>query len=307
MKKRRRLPPLNALRALEALRETGSVTAAAERLSVSHSAVSHQIRILEQWVDRPVTMRNGRSVALTEAGESLARIVGEAFDSIRHELDLLPMRFQSSVSVSALPIIAEEIILPAIPAFQDRNPEITLHVSLAQTDRPRSSAPDVEILFCEVSGLQPAEAPFLPGDAVAVSAPALVARAGGDPSRTLRAGPFLSDEDSRMWPRWWASQVRAADRPQPSPTIFLEGSYLLQKAAIKGLGVALCRTATIQQALTAGELVVLSPDRIDDNWTYTLRTPSPRAEEPEVQVVVAWLKDLAARVVASSGPVRRTG
>ena len=297
MEKRRRLPPLNSLRALEALRESGSVTAAAERLNVSHSAVSHQIRILEQWVDRPITVRQGRSVALTEAGESLARVVRESFDSIRHELDILPVRFQRTVSISALPVVAEEIILPEITAFHERHPEISLHVSLAQTDRPRTSAPDIEILFRERSSLQPGERAYLPGDAVPVAAPVLVERAGGDRDEALRRGPFLSDEDSRMWPRWRSSAPKTQLLDDPPSTLFLEGSFLLQKAAMGGLGVALCRVATIHQALSDGQLIVLSDVQIDENWTYTLRTPSPRSEEAEVQVVVAWLLLLAEKAL----------
>ncbi len=295
MDKRRRLPPLNSLRALEALRETGSVSAAAERLSVSHSAVSHQIRILEQWVDRSITVKRGRSVALTEAGESLARVVRESFDSIRHELDLLPMRFQRSVSIAALPIIAEEVILPEISAFHARHPDVILHVSLAQTDRASTPAPDIEVLFRERARLQPGEEALLPGTAVPVAAPSLIAKAGGDPIRTLRRGPLLSDEDFRMWPRW---QALAPDLvgPEPAPPqVFLEGSFLLQKAAMDGLGVALCRVATLDRALAEDRLRVLSDRSIDENWTYTLRVPSPRAEEVEVRLVSSWLQDLANR------------
>ncbi|MEM6635589.1 MAG: LysR family transcriptional regulator [Pseudomonadota bacterium] len=283
---------MNSLRALEALRETGSVSAAAARLSVSHSAVSHQIRILEQWVDRPITIKRGRSVALTEAGESLARVVRESFDYIRHELDLLPMRFQRSVSVSALPIIAEEIILPEISAFHERHPEITLHVSLAQTDRARTPAPDIEILFRDKSSLQPGEQAYLPGNAVPVAAPRLIKKAGGDHLNVLRQGPLLSDEDSRMWPRWQSVAGDLLGLDTQPPQIFLEGSFLLQKAAMDGLGVALCRVATLRKAVEDGRLVILSDRQIDENWTYTLRMPSPRASEAEVQLVASWLNGL---------------
>lgn len=288
---RRRLPPLNSLRALEALREAGSVSAAAAQLNVSHSAVSHQIRILEQWIGRPITMRRGRSVTLTEAGESLARVVRESFDSIRHELDLLPMRLKRSVNISALPIIAEEIILPEIPAFTERHPEISLHVSLAQTDRIRTPAPDIEILFRERSALRQGEYAFLPGDARPVAAPELIERAQGDHLEVLRRGPLLSDEDSRMWPRWWTAVGYTSD--EIAPYIFLEGSFLLQNAAMAGLGVALCRVATLRRPISEGELVVLSDCQIDEDWTYTLGMPSPHINEPEVQAVASWLKEIA--------------
>ena len=116
-------------------------------------------------------------------------------------------------------------------------------------------------------------------------------------TRHLRLGPFLSDEDSRMWPRWRSSAPKTQLLDDPPSTLFLEGSFLLQKAAIGGLGVALCRVATIHQALSDGRLIVLSDVQIDENWTYTLRTPSPRSEESEVQIVVAWLLLLAEKAL----------
>lgn len=289
----RRLPSLNALRALEAVRETGSVSAAARRLSVSHSAVSHQIKQLEEWIGRPITVRRGRSVALTEAGESLARVVHNSFDAIRHEIDLLPLRFARAVSISALPIIAEEILLPNLEKFRERNPNISLHVSLAQTDRPKTPVPDVEILFRQKDRMLPEEVLLFPGDAVPVCVPSFLEAAGNIPAKAVQKGPLITDEDSRMWARWlpqvggdWASEDAA--RP-----IYLEGSFLLQKAAEHGIGIAICRKATIGRAVRAGVLVQLSDIAIDQDWAYTLRIEAGREFEPEVQVVTNWLKSLA--------------
>lgn len=288
----RRLPSLNGLRALEAVREAGSVSAAARRLHVSHSAVSHQLRLLEEWVGLPITVRQGRSVALTAAGESLARVVHDSFDAIRHELDLLAMRMERSVSISVLPVIAAEIVLPRLPEFRAAHPDVSLHVSLAQADRPKTPPPDIEVVFRHRSRLVAEEMAFLPGTARPVAAPALVARAGGDPAAVLRAGPLLSDEDSRMWPRW-VERAGPGSGGGAAPEMFLEGSFLLQAAALEGLGAALCRTVTIGRALAAGRLVPLSVVAIDEDWVYALRTASPRAIEPEVRLARDWLMSLA--------------
>ena len=292
MQPARRLPSLNALRALEAVQETGSVSGAARRLHVSHSAVSHQIRQLEDWIGRPVTVRRGRSVTLTEAGESLARVVHDSFDAIRHEIDLLPLRFKRAVSISALPVIAEKILLENLDAFGAMHPDISLHLSLAQTDRPKSPAPDVEILFRRHERLLPDEAVLFPGDAVPVCAPRYLHAAGGQPMAVVQNGPLLSDEDSRMWARWLQ---QAGPDWQPDPgvrTIYFEGSFLLQKAAELGVGVALCRKATLAPALRSGTLVMLSDTAIDQDWAYTMRIAAGREVEPEVRIVKAWLNGL---------------
>lgn len=292
MKPARRLPSLNALRALEAVRETGSVSAAARRLSVSHSAVSHQIKQLEAWIGRPITVRRGRSVALTEAGESLARVVHNSFDAIRHEMDLLPLRFSRAVSISALPVIAEEILLPQLEQFCDDHPGISLHVSLAQTDRPKTPAPDVDILFRQRDRLLADEMVMLPGDAVPVCTPALLEAAGGNPATAVRRGPLLADEDSRMWSRWLHTVGEEWTPNESARTIYLEGSFLLQKAAENGIGIAICRQATIGRAIRAGVLVPLSDIAIDQDWAYTLRIAAGREIEPEVQGVIGWLNTL---------------
>jgi len=292
MQSTRRLPSLNALRALEAVRETGSVSAAARRLSVSHSAVSHQMKQLEEWIGRPITVRRGRSVAFTEAGESLARVVHDSFDAIRHEIDLLPLRFARAVSISALPVIAEEVLLPNLAQFRSAHPQISLHVSLAQTDRPKTPAPDVEILFRKRDRLLPDEVVLFPGDAVPVCTPDLLRAAGGDPVTAVRNGPLVADEDSRMWTRWLAEAGEGWTPENAARTIYLEGSFLLQKAAMHGIGVAICRRATITRAVQASGLICLSDLAIDQDWAYTMRVATGREVEPEVQIVTAWLRSL---------------
>tara|TARA_B100000989_G_C19433014_1_gene423878 strand:- start:11 stop:316 length:306 start_codon:yes stop_codon:yes gene_type:complete len=87
--KQKPLPSLNALKTLEAVREAGSISLAAERLSVSHSAVSQQLKQLQDWTGRALVVRKGRSVMLTSAGESLASVVNESFDAIRHVTNIL--------------------------------------------------------------------------------------------------------------------------------------------------------------------------------------------------------------------------
>ena len=293
MRSNRRLPSLNALRALEAVRETGSVSAAARRLSVSHSAISHQVKQLEAWIGRPVTIRRGRTVALTEAGESLARVTHNSFDAIRHEIDLLPLRAARAVSISVLPIIAEEILLPNLAAFRVMHPNIGLHVSLAQTDSPKISAPDVEILFRKRNRLLPDEAVLLSGDAIPVCSPVFVQAAGQDPVKALRKGPLLADEDSRMWARWLTNAGPNWQPNEAAQTIYFEGSFLLQKAAEHGLGLAICRTAAIKRALESNLLVALSRDAIDQDWAYTIKIAAGREIEPEVQIVTAWLNSLS--------------
>lgn len=285
-----RLPPLNALKTLEAVHETGSISAAAKQLSVSHSAVSHQIKVLQEWIGRPIIVRKGRSVSLTPAGESLAMVVRKSFDAIRHEMDLVPLRFKRSVSLTVSPVIAQEIILPNLPDFHKNSEGITLHISLELADHPRSTSPDIEIGFGRLAQLSQNDRVFMPGTAVLVAAPSLLARYDHDPEKTLRHAPRISDEDARMWPRWLGRPNTETD---VNPIVYCEGSFLMQRAAIEGLGIAINRKATLTRALDAGELVILSDREIDDDWAYILRCAPNVSSEPEVAKVLSWLETLS--------------
>ncbi|MGB3555949.1 MAG: LysR family transcriptional regulator [Jannaschia sp.] len=289
----RRLPPLTALRALEALHLTGSVTGAAQRLRVSHSAVSHQVRILEDWSGTPLFVRRGRTTLLTDAGRSLATIAHGAFDAIRHEIDRLPLRQFRPVSVAALPIIATQLILPGLGALLLRAPEIRVHLTLALTDRPTVPAPDIEVLFVRRATQLASDLELLPGDAVPACTPALLDRAGGDTERLMRSGPLIHDEDMRMWPAWQALTGRVGDGEADGARIILEGSGLIHSAVLAGLGVGFVRRSLAAEDVAAGRLTICSAEAIDADWVYVVRPDPARATDPEVVEVVAWLRALA--------------
>ena len=297
--KQKPLPSLNALKTLEAVREAGSISLAAERLSVSHSAVSQQLKQLQDWTGRALVVRKGRSVMLTSAGESLASVVNASFDAIRHELDVLPTRFKQPISISAAPIIAENIILPALPLFLTEQSDIVLHLSLVHSDHRRNPTANIEISFQRMDRMLTEETVFLPGTAQPVAAPALIKKYGNDLQRTLYEAPLISDEDSRMWTAWFRENSMPDGRGNISTRLFFEGSLLMQRAAIEGLGVALARSASIADDIKQGRLVALSSQMIDHNWAYILRVNSKTQTEPETVRVVQWLRSLT-NVVAKT-------
>lgn len=289
----RRLPPLTALRVLEALYLAGSVTGAAQRLHVSHSAVSHQIKTLEEWSDVPLFMRRGRATVLTDAGRSLAAIAHGSFDAIRHEIDRLPIRRFRPVTVAALPIIATELIMPGLARFMASQPDVRLHLSLALTDRPTTPAADLEILFIRRTAVLATDIELLPGDGVPAAAPALLETVGGDIDALMKSGPFIHDEDMRMWPSWndLADVPRLAS--SENARMILEGSGLIHRAVLAGLGVGFVRRSLAGSDIASGRLVVLSDTAIDADWVYVLRCHPDRAKDPEVTLAVLWLTGLS--------------
>ncbi len=293
----RRLPPLHSLRILEALYLTGSVTRAANHLNVTHSAVSQQIRQIEQWSGRTMVRRVGRQSRLTEEGESLARVAREAFDAIRHEVDRLPLRSRRPVSIAALPIVAAEWLMSMLPDLLEKDADVSVHLSYALSDRPLQPEPDIAILFGLRDTLGPDDLPLLAGDAAPVCAPALLDRYEGDPARALMRGPYLHDEDLRMWPDWMEAAELRPNADAPQPQIYLEGSSLMKSAALAGHGIALCRLALMRDDLAHGRLVQLSGVTTDGDWIYFARSNAARRTDTSVASVLSWLEARAAEEV----------
>ncbi len=290
----RRLPSLKALRALEAIHLTGSVTGAAQQLNVSHSAISHQVRILEDWSTTPLFSRNGRTTILTEAGRSLAATTHRAFDEVRHEVDRLPLRQVNPVTIATLPLLATEIILPQIYTLTKNEPDIRLHVSLTLSDRPTSPTPDLETLFLRRSTVLANDIILFTGDAIPACAPALIKQTGLTAEDLITVGPYIHDEDLRMWPAWFEQhrpEIQGGLVDEPS-NILLEGSLLINTAVSEGLGVGFVRRALVKNKLASGELVACTDAAIDLDWVYVLRIAADRTPDPKVERVVSWLKNI---------------
>jgi len=288
MTKTRRLPPLHALRALEALYLTGSVTRAADYLNVTHSAVSHHIGQIEKWSGRVMVQRVGRQSRLTEEGESLARVAREAFDAIRHEVDRLPLRTQRPVTIAALPIVASEWLMPQLPGMLRKNPEISVHVSYALSDRPLQPEADIIIAFGRRETLGPEDFALLPGEAAPVCSPDFLKKCGNDPERALLDGPHLHDEDMRIWSDWMDAAALNPAGGMTHAQIYVEGSSLLRIAALEGHGVAICRLALVQKDIERNRLVQLSPITSDHDWVYFVRSNALRRADASVGAVLSW-------------------
>ena len=126
---RRQLPPLNSLRAFEVAARHMSVSQAAVELRVTPAAVSHQIRILEDHVGLPLFVRNGRGLALTDAGSAGLRELREGFSRLSAAMEAIDSLGEAGVlSVSVAPSFAHKWLLPRLEHFQTAHPEIDVHV-----------------------------------------------------------------------------------------------------------------------------------------------------------------------------------
>jgi len=296
-----RLPPLRSLRVIEALWKHGSVTAAARELNVSHSAISHQLKQIEEWSGVHLVMRDGRRTILTEAGESLARVAHDCFGAMRHEMDRLTMRERMPVTVAALPLVTANWLMPVAQDFMRTHPAVSIYLLDMLSDQPASPAPDISVAF-SLDGDMPSDAAkLIPGHAVPVCAPAYLRRHSLRQTRDLRTARLIHDEDSRMWPAWFAAAGVDAPPEQDEGRLYLAGSDMLCDAALSGSGVALCREALIAGHIQEKRLVKVSDVRIDDSACYYMQLSSGGKRKGLVTLLAETLMSVARRDFAAAG------
>lgn len=280
--------PLNALRAFEAVVRTGSFQAAADELFVTQSAISHQIRHLEQWFGAPLFDRSGqRPRPLLHAAE-LGRALSLSFSEMAAACERASQhRRDRALVIAAIPSVAVCWLIPRLAAFRAASPEIEVRIVYALHGRDVDFRDvDFAFVFAAAPPSRPgvrAEA-FLPGVAVPVCSPGLASRATepgvgrtDSAATTIAALGLLHDTDESGWRRWFARAQ--APTPPPAGGPVFEDFNLLRAAALAGQGVALCPLAMVRPDLEAGRLVKLSDMRIGEELGYFLLS-GPRAGDP---------------------------
>ena len=255
----RRLPPFPALRAFEAAARLGSFASAGGELHQTPSAISHQVRALEAWFERPLFVRSVRRVMLTADGDRLLCELSAAFDQIEDVCNALrPTAECSSLSVHCSPSFASKWLGPRLSKFMKAYPAITIRLtSSAEPIDLRSHADvDIDITY----GTPPARTgvvveslgsePTLP-----FAAPRLF---GGSPPTRPRDLAGFTLIDSKLNPVQWADwcKLNGLKLPPSARPSFDRGS-LAVAAAADGLGIALETSRFAEAELARGELVAL--------------------------------------------------
>ncbi|KWW36297.1 LysR substrate-binding domain-containing protein [Cupriavidus metallidurans] len=291
------LPPLQALRALEAATRHRSFTRAAEELALTHSAISHHIRALENNLGTKLFQRTGLSMTPTSAGTRLA-------EQVRGALDQLESALREAGSMSGPPVVQLQVSVMAdlanawlirrLPSLHAQAPELDLHLRLhAEISPPDPYAVDVGIWHQRVD-LPGFECHNLIEDyVIAVASPALLARYPGFTVADLPRLPMLRFA-LRPWRDWLLLAGLPPDEPVRGP-IFQDAGLMLQ-SAVAGLGVATARAQLAHDYIASGQLVQIGTTRIPSSLHYwvTWREGNPR--EKAILRFHTWLKDQIAGI-----------
>jgi LysR family glycine cleavage system transcriptional activator len=282
---RKRLPSLNALRAFEAAARHMSLSLAASELNVTPAAVSHQIRLLEEHIGLPVFARNGRGLALTDAGSAGLRDLREAFARLSAAMDAISSLGETgSLSVSVAPSFATKWLLPRLESFEREHPDIDVHVS-ASVEAPDFARDRVDAAIGYGAGgyAEIFSEKLLSESIIPVCRPDLLA------GRTLRsAGDLLgfsllhddSPDNDPSCPNW-ETWLRAAGVPHAD-------------AAILGKGVALAKSTLAAMDIKAGRLARPIDVEHPVDFGYYFLAPRAKLNLPKVSYFRDWLRREAA-------------
>jgi LysR family glycine cleavage system transcriptional activator len=286
------LPSLTGLHTFEVAARHLSFTLAASELNVTQTAISHQIRRLEEQLGIPLFIRRNRGLALTREAQDYLPAIRSAFEDLRRATDRLRRANRDGLlTVSTTASLATKWLVSRVAAFQDAHPgiEVRITTSAHLVDFHRDEV-DVAVRYGRGSwpGLR---ADWLMAEQIfPVCSPALL---GGD--RPLRQPEDLahhtllhtmvSREDWQLW-------LTASGLPLSIATrrgLMFDQGFMAVQAAVEGLGVALGRTHLVEVDILAGRLLAPFDMVLPQDAGYYVVTPEATADAPKIALFRQWL------------------
>ena len=290
----RRLPPLNSLKCFEAAGRLLSFTNAARELNVTQAAISHQIKVIEQYLGVSLFERYPRRLALTEQGKALLPEVTEAFDRVSSAVAALGReQYSNMINVRLGPSFAARWLSPRLKYFWLQYPEIDLclfHVANAPTDFDRENI-DIAVTYGKGDWPGLVADRLLSLDFFPVCTPAFM---HNDKPLTrienLRYYSLLHDASYACWRDW--IELAGLEHVNAEKGTIIDDTNVLIQAAIDGQGIALGSTAFVQDQLDSGRLVKPFDISLVNEFAYYVVCPESHLKNPAVAAFKQWLLSL---------------
>jgi len=292
----RPLPPLNPLRAFEVAARHTSFTKAAEELFVTPSAVSHQVKTLEEHLGMVLFLREAKTLTLTAAGRAYLPSVQQAFQLLADATRQLSAELAPVLRVDLPPTFAAKWLIPRLDGFVKAHPEIDIRVS-AEAGPPdfardsydlairfgRGHYPDLHSELCLAVNVFPVCSPSLMKGEHPLREPSDLRH-----HTLLHDASTYADGSNPDWAAWLrhagAKDVDASRGPSFTP------SHLVINAAIDGLGVALAKDSWVEQDLLQGRLVRPFATALPVESAYYMVFPKHRAKDLRIATFVDWVR-----------------
>jgi LysR family glycine cleavage system transcriptional activator len=293
---RRRLPPLNALRAFEAAARHLNFSRAADELSVTPGAVSQQIQNLEDYVGAALFKRTPKGLLLTDAAQTALPALREAFDRLAEAASLLTAAVDGRrLTLTAAPSFAAKWLVPRLGHFEQLHPQVDVWLS-AGLELVDLTAGEVDIAIRYGAGRYPGleVKRLLSETVIPVVSPELLNEQPLDTPDDLKNHILLHDgspdpDDSCPdWTMWLAARgLRGVDAMR-GPRF--NQSSLVIEAAMNGRGVALAKRTLAQADLDAGRLIAPLQIATAVDFAYYLVHPKAKGRLPQVKAFISWIE-----------------
>jgi LysR family transcriptional regulator, glycine cleavage system transcriptional activator len=301
----RKLPPLGSLRAFEAAARRMSFKGAGIELGVTPTAISHQIRLIEEICGQPLFRRRPRPLVLTDAGERLFPVIRNGFDAFATAIASASAGVgEGPLRVTSPNAFASRWLVPRLPKWRERHPTIPLEI--IGTDAVldlRAGNADVAIRYTRSMPPDFAAQELFRDTFFPVCSPELLAK---DARQIERAADLLRyplihfdwmsrDPAAPTWPRWLAT-ARSVDPAIPDTNKAWDLSFREELHAIDavgaGQGIAICSDVVVSRELKNGTLVKAHGLSLPGYGFYLVYVPNhPR--QPHIEAFSAWMKSVA--------------
>ena len=303
---RRKIPSLQALACFDAAARHQSYTRAAQELALTQSAISRQIGALEEFLGVALFRRARHGVVLTEAGSQYARQITPRLQALERDT-LEAMAGHGSggsggpVTLAAVPTFAARWLIPRLPSFRARHPDVVVHIETRtrpfmfsdwQADAALYAGTPAQM--AQWAGTTAVE--LMPETVVPVCAPALLAGQAQLEATGIAGTPLLQQSTRpEAWRQWFAAA--GLEDVSASPTALAGPRYeqfsMTTAAAACGMGVALVPSLLVEAELARGELVIANPLPVPGERHYYWVQPLGAPERAPVQALFRWLMGIA--------------
>jgi LysR family transcriptional regulator, glycine cleavage system transcriptional activator len=284
-----RLPSLKFLKTFQVAAARESFKAAAAELFVTPSAVSHQIRALEQQLGVLLFERGPHSLTLTEAGRKYLQHVDSLFARLETVTEQIRYRYaRDVVRLRVPPFFATELLLPRLPSFLEAQPDMDIHISTDATLLQAHSADsDVSIVVGGAADELHECRTLFSQTFIPACAPSLLERMPIDSVDDLQRHTLIVHEERRDgWQRW--AQTTGVEL-RPRTLVRVDTMHAAVHAAERRVGVALVSAPLSAERFARGSLMKPFAAQLETGESYALIVRKEDAARPDVGALTKWL------------------
>jgi LysR family transcriptional regulator, glycine cleavage system transcriptional activator len=307
---KRKMPTLNALKAFEVAASLGNFTRAAEVLNVTQSAVSRQVRHLEEQLGEELLQRCHQHLELTDAGRLLLQALQQSFDRIEFTVRAIQQKQHTNrLRVNAPPTFALRWLIPRLGRLREKHPQIEMTVTCLQEDSfAESGLLDCAIRFGNGEWSDLNSSLLMHEQHIAVCSPRLLKRRAVE-SSALVEFPLLhvlASQDQRYmtWQHWLSAA--GLDGLNTHGGYEFDLLDMAIRAAIEGLGVTIADRYMVDGDLADGRLIQFLDIQVEGHQSYWFVTRPGQTITPAIELFHTWLQQEIALSANNANCARNT-